>query len=853
VYGKALNVFVAANGVQYLQVPDNFVLIAQDIAIPLYAPPAFHLKLEGNSISKVSLDEWQAIESSLTPSNTTVFYGDFDGSGQAGITEVPVGRDHPLYDSEIRQQFNRLHNLAAEIQRLEYVRNDLHQKASNYVSAAQQLVSLAKQTELIATRYQTMSADSKLESEALEGLKSEHLNKGRVYYWTLNGLDAEGRVRAELYGNGLANLYDYHEGTGQLLNITTQDGTKSIRALHYVYDRMDNVKRRTDLINNIDEYYDYDKLDRLTSNTLNGLSGKHRQNGQFYKTYSVGYDRAGNIDFKSDVGDYKYDDTSHVHAVTKAGNKQYTYDANGNMLSGDNRSFIWNGFNKPSKITRGSQWVSFSYDNNRQRYFKQNQDGDKTWYLGKAYERIERANGEVEHKQFISGGGKLVAVNIDRKKSNASGQTASFDRQVRYLHSDALGSNDLITDLWGNVVDRKNYDAWGKERFFEWEKEANYLEQDPMVNRGYTGHEQVEEIGLIHMNARMYDATLGRFISADSFIQAPSNSQSFNRYSYVQNNPMKYTDPSGHFFKKIFKAIKKVGRAIKRAFKKIGSFLKENAMEIGMMVLTVASPWIAFAVRTAYVAMTGGIRGVLSTLATAALYNVVGGVFPGGGFGSTAWAIKTVAHGVVGGASSVMQGGKFGDGFASAAVAQAFSPYIDGIDKKTAFSGQRIAAAAILGGATSELTGGKFANGAAIGALARMFNDELHREQEATARAPFSEKNGVVQSVDEAAFSAGGFTNPNSISHSCSDSDIFICATLPTVLGEGGDSVTDVLDLVSDMSGFSADSLEKLTRGKYSTGAVIMNLKGIDTLYRYLSFGKRFDNNLQICRDTCGK
>ncbi|NIY88313.1 hypothetical protein HCZ64_13975 [Vibrio campbellii] len=200
-----------------------------------------------------------------------------------------------------------------------------------------------------------------------------------------------------------------------------------------------------------------------------------------------------------------------------------------------------------------------------------------------------------------------------------------------------------------------------------------------------------------------------------------------------------------------------------------------------------------------------------------------------------------------------MQGGKFGDGFASAAVAQAFSPYIDGIDKKTAFSGQRIAAAAILGGATSELTGGKFANGAAIGALARMFNDELHREQEATARAPFSEKNGVVQSVDEAAFTAGGFTNPNSISHSCSDSDIFICATLPTVLGEGGDSVTDVLDLVSDMSGFSADSLEKLTRGKYSTGAVIMNLKGIDTLYRYLSFGKRFDNNLQICRDTCGK
>lgn len=743
VYGKALNVFVAANGVQYLQVPDNFVLIAQDIAIPLYAPPAFHLKLEGNSISKVSLDEWQAIESSLTPSNTTVFYGDFDGSGQAGITEVPVGRDHPLYDSEIRQQFNRLHSLAAEIQRLEYVRNDLHQKATNYVSAAQQLVSLAKQTELIATRYQTMSADSKLESEALEGLKSEHLNKGRIYYWTLNGLDAEGRVRAELYGNGLANLYDYHEGTGQLLNITTQDGTKSIRALHYVYDRMDNVKRRTDLINNIDEYYDYDNLDRLESNVLNGLNGKHRQNAQFYKTYSVSYNRAGNIDYKSDVGHYKYDDLDHVHAVTKAGNKQYTYDTNGNMLSGDNRSFIWTGFNKPSKITRGSQWVSFSYDNNRQRYFKQNQDGDKTWYLGKAYERIERANGEVEHKQFISGGGKLVAVNIDRKKSNASGQTASFDRQVRYLHSDALGSNDLITDLWGNVVDRKNYDAWGKERYFEWDKEANYLEQDPMVNRGYTGHEQVEEIGLIHMNARMYDATLGRFISADSFIQAPSNSQSFNRYSYVQNNPMKYTDPSGHFFKKIFKEIK-------RAFKNVGKFIKKNWRMLAAVAIAVVAPYAAAIVFdvAAIASLTAGQLVVTGFVAGAASGAITGRSFKSAFIGGLSGAMfatlhnfipsgayeaagKMVAHGMAGGMSSVMQGGSFGDGFISAAVMQgiSLSPLGGAMDALSSidFNNQvyNAAMSAVIGGTVSVLTGGKFQNGAVSAAFSRMLNDGI--------------------------------------------------------------------------------------------------------------------------------
>ena len=232
-------------------------------------------------------------------------------------------------------------------------------------------------------------------------------------------------------------------------------------------------------------------------------------------------------------------------------------------------------------------------------------------------------------------------------------------------------------------------------------------------------------MGLIHMNARMYDATLGRFISADSFVQSPNNSQSFNRYSYVQNNPMKYTDPSGNFLKSLFK---KVGRALKKIggmLKKIGRFVRENAFQIGLMIVGIYAPWVAFAIRTTYATMTGGLRGLVSTLATAALFNVVGNHFPVGSFGSSAWAIKTVAHGVAGGISSVMQGGKFGEGFASAAVAQAFSPYIGTLDDKNlGISGERIAAAAVIGGVTSHLTGGKFANGAAMGAMARMFNDE---------------------------------------------------------------------------------------------------------------------------------
>jgi RHS repeat-associated protein len=65
------------------------------------------------------------------------------------------------------------------------------------------------------------------------------------------------------------------------------------------------------------------------------------------------------------------------------------------------------------------------------------------------------------------------------------------------------------------------------------------------TERGYTGHEHFDTVGLIHMNGRVQDPTLGRFISADPLIQAPFNTQSHNRYSYVWNNPTSYIDPSG--------------------------------------------------------------------------------------------------------------------------------------------------------------------------------------------------------------------------------------------------------------------------------------------------------------------
>lgn len=71
------------------------------------------------------------------------------------------------------------------------------------------------------------------------------------------------------------------------------------------------------------------------------------------------------------------------------------------------------------------------------------------------------------------------------------------------------------------------------------------LNNKPITTRGFTGHEQLAEVGLIHMNGRIYDGALGRFVQADPIIQEPMRVQSLNRYSYVWNNPLNATDPSG--------------------------------------------------------------------------------------------------------------------------------------------------------------------------------------------------------------------------------------------------------------------------------------------------------------------
>jgi RHS repeat-associated protein len=133
-----------------------------------------------------------------------------------------------------------------------------------------------------------------------------------------------------------------------------------------------------------------------------------------------------------------------------------------------------------------------------------------------------------------------------------------YGTRICYATSETLAVPVDVTNANGNVIARQNFDAWGRRRKVQ---DYSYLPQNTSstdnglnnsgtlpkwLYRGYTGHEMLDEFALINMNARLYDPVVGMFLSPDNYIQAPGNTQNYNRYAYCLNNPLKYTDPSGN-------------------------------------------------------------------------------------------------------------------------------------------------------------------------------------------------------------------------------------------------------------------------------------------------------------------
>ena len=532
----------------------------------------------------------------------------------------------------------------------------------------------------------------------------------------------------KLGGGAIHTRRVFDAKTGRIESITSEDVLKrEIQALGYEWDLVGNLTARgeTSVGKMLTEAFTYDTLNRLTSAQVTGRTAQ-----------AVTYDALGNITCKSDVDDtdcttagarnYTYGTGTAApgpHALVRAGDLSYTYDANGNVLmeaGADRRTtrrLGYTPFNKVSTITRGTHTTNFLYGADRSRIRRTDRvrtgsgtSTTTTLYLSNV-EKVIAPDGSFTYKRYITDG-----VLIEQEYDNTG---AREEEDTRYLLYDHLGSVDVITDGVGTVVQDMSFDAWGQRRAApDWTVLALLRLTDTAhgrtTTRGFTGHEMLDAVGIIHMNGRIYDPKLGRFMQADPVIQFPDYSQSRNRYSYVLNNPLAYTDPTGYF-------------PFFTAFAVVGLIAADITSKI---IIAAVIGTAVFADSLAQGAPLG--KAFLAGVSAAALTYVAASTFPKGAFG---WNAATYKHVVtvatVGGITTSLQGGKFGHGFLSAGIGAA----VGGIPALRGVSPGRIAArtvvSAVSAGTVSEITGGKFANGAMTAAFMSLVSSAALKHQAA--------------------------------------------------------------------------------------------------------------------------
>ncbi len=339
-------------------------------------------------------------------------------------------------------------------------------------------------------------------------------------YSTYSDFNAAGQPSTVTFSNGVTTQYGYRADNNLLNSIVTNvPGPGDVMDFSYDYDNNANIMTITDHLDGDNtQNFTYDDLNRLTEAVSTA-----------YDTRAYVYNTIGNMTTKAGVT-YTYGGaTGGPHAVTTTTpGKIYTYNANGSMTADGERTIAYGYDNKPSSVAIASSVTAFEYDYSGARVKKTN-GSTETIYAGELY--------ECKDGQCV----KHIFAGDKRLASQSAADTL-------YYHQDHLGSTSIMTNSSADIVKDIKYKPYG----------ASYDETGTGSNYLFTGQELDTETGLYYYGARYYDAELGRFISADSIVPDPSNPQSLNRYSYALNNPINYTDPTGHFsLKNLFKTIVK--------------------------------------------------------------------------------------------------------------------------------------------------------------------------------------------------------------------------------------------------------------------------------------------------------
>jgi RHS repeat-associated protein len=372
-------------------------------------------------------------------------------------------------------------------------------------------------------------------------------------WWQANAMNPRGQITEETTSDSssdpaIVTNRAYDAVTGWVGSIQTGVGGGSgLQNESYTFDYVGNVTQRQNNNAGLTENFYYDNLYRLDHSTLGGTNNLQMCYDNTGGACTENLPGMGNITSRSDIAGgaaWTYDPVR-KHAVTQAGSSSYTYtyDANGNASTRNGSMIGWTSYNYPSSVATSTESATFDYGPNRQRWrmvYTGAAGPETTYYATPLYEKVVTSAG-IDFRHYLSAGGRLVMV-ISRTSVGAI--------NVRSLLVDHQGSiSSIVANSTGSLSVSESFTAYGNRRESStWTGSPTTAELNTMngiTREGYTFQTVLGSMGLNHMNGRIEDSITGRFLSADPQGEQPGNTQSWNRYSYVINNPLTLTDPSG--------------------------------------------------------------------------------------------------------------------------------------------------------------------------------------------------------------------------------------------------------------------------------------------------------------------
>ncbi|GAA1662669.1 RHS repeat-associated core domain-containing protein [Fodinicola feengrottensis] len=374
--------------------------------------------------------------------------------------------------------------------------------------------------------------------------------------------------------------YEYEEGTRRLSKVTTDKQTlpRRVNSVDYAYDAGGNITQITDTPSSTStqpvdtQCFNYDNLRRLTaawtpsSNDCSTAASQNALGGPAPYSNSYTYDQSGNrktatqsTPTASTTSTYTYPapGAPRPHGVTQvnttgtgmpSGGKTdtYSYDASGNQLTralagSGNEGYTWDGDGNLTKVTGADgKSTDFVYDADGNRLLRRDSTGT-TLYLGDT-EALLKPDGTLAGTRYYKHGSQTVAVRTGG--------------QLYWLGADQNGtSNTAIADTATQAVSRRFFDPFGNNR-------GTVAPPAWPGQRSFVGGTADPTTGLIHLGAREYDPTIGRFISVDPEADF-KDPQTLNGYSYANNNPVTFTDPQGtSWFSDIVSTVKSVAETV---------------------------------------------------------------------------------------------------------------------------------------------------------------------------------------------------------------------------------------------------------------------------------------------------